>query len=156
MHLQGQVELKAFAGGLEEQGMTESVASHSHRMTAGDLLLEMLKCFSKLIRGWVLEAQARPIGADGFNADRASLARLAQRMPGESKPLRGIAGMGDQALRERLQADHLSLRELEGVLLLSDRKGVGGGEPGVDQHRAGRGSSQQLPRVCLRIQRVSV
>ena len=148
MDLEWDVELAAFLGGLEEQGVAQGATGEARVFAALGANARRAEGNTEGIGVHRLELEGRAVGADGFHADGAALNVGSQHGADRAQPFARLLGVANEVLGEGLQPDDLPLRDADCLLLFWQGEGLGGGKTVVDEHDAGRGSRQQAPSVA--------
>jgi hypothetical protein len=154
--LERDVELAAFLGRLEEQGVAQGAAGKTRVLTALGAESRRAEGDTEGIGIDRLEPEGRAVGADGFHANGALPDAGSQLGADGAEPFAWVAGTGNEALSNRLQPDDLALFDPDCLFLFRQSEGLGGGKARVNEHDAGRGARHQAARVVGRVPGIAV
>jgi hypothetical protein len=136
-----------------EQCVTEGVAPKTGALTTFGFSLQQLEGLHHLPLVGCGELEAGAIRTDGLDPYGSIGEGVLQASADAGQPLARVDGAWEEALRQRLEPNHLALWDPQRVRLLLHRERIRRGEAGIHQHDAG--ALEQLPRVALGVGTVS-
>src|SRR2546421_12832696 len=105
--------------------MAKAVAGDTHGLVALGAQLEGTERDTERIGIDRTKLEARPIGADGLYADRASFDGVSKLVASRTEPFAWVSCRFNESLGHRFQPNNLPLTNAEGLLLFLQTQGFG-------------------------------